>query len=71
MTMVMDRDFPAPWTNDVDDAPHLGADAALRRLAARGDERLLGDAGLTAAEVLGPEEEFRRDWAPHRAMWSL
>jgi len=50
---------------------HLRADALLAALLTRHDDRLLRDAGLSRDEVLDPEESFRRDWARHRAMWSL
>ena len=69
MTMAID------WTgitdpqqkNEEGKQEHPRADPALVRLT----DPLLRDIGLTRAEMLGPEESFRHEWARHRALWSL
>lgn len=49
----------------------MAVDAPLRAVLDKKDDRLLRDAGLTRANVLGEEAFFRREWSRLREPWAL
>jgi hypothetical protein len=74
MAMVIDRPH-APdlgaWANWLRLPLSGKADAALKAVLAKNDDRLLADAGLRREDALGAEEHFWRDWLRIKEPWTL
>jgi len=44
---------------------------ALRDILRRKDDRLIADIGMIREDILGPEENFRQEWARLKQPWQL